>query len=84
MIKDFFTTDIGLKLSSLVVAIILWFFVMLGGRAEIAMDIPVTFINIPDKLEVFDAPKTVRVKIDGQERLLKNLSQNEVRAVALH
>jgi YbbR domain-containing protein len=81
MIKDFFTNNIGLKISSLVVAVLLWFFVILSGRAEISMDIPVTFINIPPKLEVFDAPDTIIVDIKGQERILKNLKKNEVRAV---
>ncbi|KPK01655.1 MAG: hypothetical protein AMK71_04795, partial [Nitrospira bacterium SG8_35_4] len=81
MIKGFFTNNIGLKISSLVVAVLLWFFVILSGRAEISMDIPVTFINIPSKLEVFDSPDTISVEIKGQERILKNLKKNEVSAV---
>ena len=81
MIKGFFTNNIGLKISSLVVAVLLWFFVILSGRAEISMDIPVTFINIPSKLEVYDSPDTISVEIKGQERILKNLKKNEVSAV---
>jgi YbbR domain-containing protein len=81
MIKDFFTNNIGLKIASLVVAILLWFFVILSGRGEISMDIPVTFINIPPKLEVFDSPDTINVEIEGQERLLKNLKKNAVHVV---
>jgi YbbR domain-containing protein len=81
MIREFFTRNIGLKISSLVVAVLLWFFVTLGGRVEISMDIPVAFINIPPKLEVFDAPHTISVDIKGQERILRNLKKNEVRAV---
>jgi YbbR domain-containing protein len=45
------------------------------------MDIPVTFVNIPSKLEVFDSPDTISVEIKGQERILKNLKRNEVSAV---
>jgi YbbR domain-containing protein len=81
MIKGVLTNNIGLKISSLVVAVLLWFFVILSGRAEIAMDIPVTFVNIPSKLEVFDSPDTISVEIKGQERILKNLKRNEVSAV---
>ena len=81
MIKAFFTNNIGLKISSLVVAVLLWFFVILSGRAQISMDIPVTFINIPHNLEVFDSPDTISVEINGQERILKNLKKNEVSAV---
>lgn len=81
MIRDFFTNNIGLKISSLVVAVLLWFFVILSGRVEISMDIPVTFTSIPQNLEVFDAPDTISVDIKGQERIIKNLKKNEVRAV---
>jgi len=81
MIKVFFTNNIGLKISSLVVAVLLWFFVILSGRAQISMDIPVTFINIPQNLEVFDSLDTISVEIKGQERILKNLKKNEVSAV---
>jgi len=81
MIKDFFTNNIGLKISSLVVAILLWFFVILGGRARISMDVPVAFTEIPQGFEVYDAPKTVSVDIKGQERILKDLKKNDVRAV---
>lgn len=81
MIRDFFTNNIGLKISSLVVAVLLWFFVILSGQAEISMNIPLTFTNLPPKLDVFDSPDTVRVDIEGQQRILKNLNKNEVRAV---
>jgi YbbR domain-containing protein len=81
MIREFITKNIGLKISSLVVAVLLWFFVILSGRVEISMDIPVTFINVPQKLEVFDAPDTVSVDIKGQDRILRSLKKNEVRAV---
>lgn len=81
MIREFITKNIGLKISSLVVAVLLWFFVILSGRVEISMDIPVTFVNVPPKLEVFDAPDTVSVDIKGQERILRSLKKNEVSAV---
>jgi YbbR domain-containing protein len=81
MIKSWFTTNVELKLSSLAVAVILWFFVMLSGRSEISVDVPVIFMNIPEKLEVLDSPETIRVNIEGQDRILRNLRQNEVRAV---
>jgi len=79
--KKFLTTNIWLKLASLIMAIALWFFVILSGRSEVTMDVPVNFINIPDKFEIVDYPKTVSVTIEGQERLLKYLKPDEINAV---
>ena len=81
MIKDFFTTNIWLKLASLVIAIILWFFVILSGRSERTLDIPVNFVNLPDKLEIIDFPQTVSIIIEGQERMFKDLKKSNVHAV---
>ncbi len=81
MKKNFLTKNMGLKLASLILAIALWFFVILSGRSGIFMDIPIMYINVPQEFEVVDFPKTVSVNIEGQERLLKNLKQNEINAV---
>jgi YbbR domain-containing protein len=81
MIKDFFTTNIWLKLTSLILAIMLWFFVILSGRADTTIDIPVNFVNLPPKLEIVDFPETVSVSIEGQERILKNLKKSNVNAL---
>lgn len=81
MIKEFFTTNFWLKLMSLIMAVALWFFVMLSGRSEVTKDIPVKFINISEKLAIMDYPQTISVTIEGQERLLKYLKPNEISAV---
>ncbi|MBI5100129.1 MAG: hypothetical protein HZB30_12955 [Nitrospirae bacterium] len=81
MKKNFLIINIWLKLASFILAIALWFFVILSGRSGIFMDIPIMYINVPQEFEVVDFPKTVSVNIEGQERLLKNLKQNEINAV---
>ena len=81
MIKDFFTTNIWLKLTSLVLAILLWFFVILSGRSDVTIDIPVNFINLPPKLEIVDFPQTVSISIEGQERMFKDLKKININAV---
>ncbi|UCH82427.1 MAG: YbbR-like domain-containing protein [Nitrospiraceae bacterium] len=81
MIKDFFTSNIWLKLASLIMAIILWFFVILSGRSERTIDIPVNFVNLPPKLEVVDSPQTVRITIEGRESILKDLKAGSVHAL---
>jgi YbbR domain-containing protein len=79
--SNLFTKNLWLKLASLVIAITLWFFVILSGRADITMDIPISYINLPPKLDVMDYPDTVSITIEGQERLLKNFKKDEVHAV---
>ena len=78
--NNFFSQNIWLKLSSLVFAIVLWFFVILSGRTETTMEATVSFVNLPPGLEIMDSPKTVDVVIEGQERLLRSVRQNEISA----
>ncbi len=75
------TRNLLLKITSLILAIILWFFVVSKGRSVVIMDVPIGFKDIPAHLEVVDSPKMVSVSIEGQERLLKTLRQEDVRAV---
>ena len=81
MTNNFFTTNIWLKAASLVLAIAMWFFVMLSGRSEITLDIPLNFTNLPSEFVTVDYPKTVNVSIEGQQRVIENLRQNEIQAV---
>ena len=39
-----------------------------------------SFVNLPPGLEIMDSPKTVDVVIEGQERLLRSVRQNEISA----
>lgn len=79
--KKFITTNPWLKLASLVLAAILWFFVVSKGRSVIVMDVPVGFKNIPPNLEIVNGAETVSVNIKGQERLLKKLKQEDVSVI---
>ena len=81
MIRDFFATNIWLKLISLSLAIALWLFVILSGITEIIISAPVTYINIPSDLKVLDSPKSVSVGIEGREKIIEKLKQNEISAV---
>jgi len=81
MKKTFLAKNFWLKLASFILAIALWFFVVLSGRSGIFMDIPIMYINVPHSYEVVDFPKTVSVNVEGQERIIKNLNQNEISAV---
>lgn len=81
MIKDFFTTNLWLKLASLILAIALWFFVILSGRSGVDIEVPVTYINLSPELEMVDSMQSVSVSVEGQERLLKKIRSKEIQAV---
>jgi hypothetical protein len=80
-LSTFITVNPVLKLTSIILAVVLWFFVVSQGNSIIVMDVPIGFKNIPLQLEVLDGPKSVSVSIKGQERLLKKLRQGDVGAV---
>jgi YbbR domain-containing protein len=76
----FVSTNTWLKLTSLLLAVGLWFFVVSQGHSVIDMEIPIGFKNLPDHLEVLEGQKMLSVSIKGQERLLKKLRQGDVNA----
>lgn len=69
-----------MKISSVILAIVLWFFVTSRGQSEITMDIPLELKNIPQGLEsVRQGTKSVSVSIRGQERLMRNIKPSSLR-----
>lgn len=81
MKADIITKNVWLKLASLGLAVVLWFFVILSARSGISFDIPVMYINIPQDLDLADIPKSVSVTVEGQERILKRLKSSDIDAV---
>jgi len=75
------TSNLWLKLVSLMLAVILWFFVVSKGRSVIVIDAPIEFKNIPANLEVVNAPRIVSLDIEGHEKLLKQLRQEDIRII---
>lgn len=79
--KGFFTKNLWLKLASLILATALWLFVILSGRTEVTMDVPVVYSGLQQYLDLIDSPKKVSVSIEGQGSLLKNIRRSEIKAV---
>jgi YbbR domain-containing protein len=81
MIKEIFAKNIWLKVASLVLAIILWYFVVMSGHSVIVLNVPVNFINMPQEIEMVDMAKTVRLGIEGQEWAIKGINQEDISVV---
>ncbi len=81
MRMELLTTNTLLKFLSLVLAGILWFFVVSNKRSETVIDVPVRFINISPSLEIVDTHKTISIRLEAQERLLRELRQDDISIV---
>ncbi len=78
--KKIFLENLGLKIASVLLAIVLWIFVTSRGQAEMSIDVPLEFKNIPIGLEMVNHNiKLVTLTIKGQEGLIKNLKPADVR-----
>ncbi|MEW6674430.1 MAG: CdaR family protein [Nitrospirota bacterium] len=78
--KKLLFENLGLKIVAVLLSIVLWFFVTSRGQSEMAMDVPLEFKNIPAGLEMVNqSVKVVSLNIKGQERLIKNIKQSDIR-----
>lgn len=81
MIGKIFVGNIWLKIASLILSIILWFFVVMSGHSVVMMSVPVKFINMPSEIDMVDMVKSIRLDIEGQDRLLKGITQEDISVV---
>lgn len=82
ILKKLITENLTFKLISIALAIFLWFFVTFRGQTETSIEVPLEFKNIPPEMEVLkQSVKKVTVGISARERILKELSKNDVRVV---
>lgn len=75
-----FKKDIFLKIASLFIAIVLWFFVVIKGQTEITMSVPLELKYIPRGLGVESKSiAQVNVSVKGFEQIIKNLKPYDVK-----
>ena len=68
----------GIKLISLGLALTLWFNITSKGKMEIALTVPLELKNIPAGMAVVgDVPGYVDVRLQGQERVLRDISTDK-------
>ena len=80
--KGFFTKNLSLKLISIFLAVILWYFVISEKGGETALSIPLDFRNIPSSLIIIKNPvESISIRISGPVTLLRGLSPREVKAI---
>jgi len=68
----------GIKLTSLALALILWFNITSKGKMEIGLTVPLELKNIPAGMAVVgDVPGYLEVRLQGQERVLRDISTDK-------
>ena len=83
--KDFFHRHVlhnfGLKLLSLALAVALWLAVARDPVAEVAVDVPIEFHNIPENLEISseNIPRA-QIRVRGPQRVVRRLQTSDVSA----
>lgn len=73
------TENWALKLISLILAIMLWFFIMGERRLEVNYRVPLELQNLPRELMVAnEIPSMVDVRVSGPRTLLMQVSPNDI------
>lgn len=82
ILKNMLTENLPIKIISITLAVFLWFFVTFKGQTETSFEVPLEFKNTPSDMEVLKQNvKKISVSISARERLLREISQNEVRVI---
>jgi YbbR domain-containing protein len=78
--KRMLLNNLGLKVLSLLFAIIIWFFISAKGGVERTLDVPIEYINIPPGHEILKKhTEAVKVSIFGSERVLRTIKPEDLK-----
>ena len=78
--KKLLFENLGLKIASILLAIVMWIFVTSRGQSEMSIDVPIEFKNLPQGIELVSYNvKEVSLNIKGQERFIKNIKSPDIR-----
>lgn len=80
MIRNILLGNLPLKSAAVVLAVILWFFVISKGQTEISLNVPIEYLNVPSGLEISRREvKAANIVVRIHESLSKNIRQETVR-----
>lgn len=83
--RDLFLRNWSLKLMSLLVAVLLWTFVVGQEKAEVGVSIPIEIVNLPPDLVIAnDIPTSVELRVYGLRSIIKGvISRNTTKVIDL-
>jgi YbbR domain-containing protein len=78
--RKFFTENLGLKISAVLISLFLWFFITSKGQSEMTVNTPLEFKNIPVNMGIVEtSTKSISLTIRGHERPMMSLKPSDVR-----
>ncbi len=79
MIRNILLGNLPLKSAAVVLAVILWFFVISKGQTEMSLSVPIEYLNVPSGLEISrQEAKAANIVVRIHESLSKNIRQETV------
>jgi YbbR domain-containing protein len=73
--------NLGLKLVSLLIAVLLWTAIARQPVAEIAINVPIEFVNAPSDLEISsEAIPQIQVRLRGYSGVLRDMKASQIHA----
>ena len=80
--RKYVLANLGLKLLSLFLAVLLWWAVAHDPTVQVPMTVPVEFHHTPQNLVISsESPFQVQIELQGPERTLRSLNPSQVHAV---
>ena len=80
VIRNMLTRNLGLKLLSLVIAVVLWFFAVGRERAEVGISVPLELVNFPPNTVIANqVPDGVSVRIRGSVAITRQVADRKLR-----
>jgi hypothetical protein len=81
-VRQLFTRHFGLKVLSLAVAMLLWWTVAREPEAEVLMNVPIEFYQVPKALQFSsEVSPHVQLRVRGSARVLRELGQMDIHPV---
>lgn len=74
--------NVGLKVSAVLIAVLLWLFVTWRGQSVVSFDVPIEFKDVPVGLGIVSSSaKSANVTVKGQDRIIKSMRPSDMRVL---
>lgn len=74
--------NFGLKILALIIAVIMWSSVTRDPVAEVAINVPIEFHNVPENLEISsEVIPQAQIRVSGPARMVRDLAQTDIHPI---
>ncbi len=80
--RRYIAHNLGLKILAVIIALVLWASVTRDPVAEVAINVPIEFHNVPDNLEISsEVIPQAQIRVSGPARMVRDLAQTDIHPV---